>query len=104
MYRMKPDIITIKKMDREDFGTLCICALRYCFGRETYMPSLVRDIIRHRLQDLSDKTLGVMIEDCAFQAKMNLYGDEKIDKPGWINWEMELRAEKRRRECVEETE
>ena len=98
MFRIKPDLITIKKIDREDFGTLCICALRYCQGRQTYMPSLVRDIIRPRLPDLSDKTLGVMIEDCAFQAKMNLYGSETIDKPGWLNWEMELRAEKRRRE------
>lgn len=82
----------------EKFGTLCICAVRYCHSRQSYMPDLVRDIIRPHLKELTDKDLGVMIEDCDFQRHMCLYGDEKIDKPGWLQWEQELLAERERRE------
>ena len=84
-------------IDREKLGVLCICALRYCQGRETYMPDLVRGIVRPYLKAVTDKDLGVMIEDCAFQERMNLYGDERIDKPGWIRWAEELKAEQERR-------
>jgi len=78
----------------EDFGILCICAIRYCQGRQTYMPDMVRAIIRPLLNRISDKALGVMIEDCDFQRQMKLYGDDRIDKPAWLQWEQELLAEK----------
>ena len=87
----------IKNLTQEDFGTLTICAIRYCQGRQTYMPDLVRGIIAPHLPDLSDKDLGVMIDDCDFQATMNLYGNERIDKPAWLRWKDILLAEKRRR-------
>ena len=80
-----------------DFGTLAICAIRYCHGRQSYMPELVRDIVRPYLGRIGDKDLGVMIEDCKHQATFEMYGDEKIDKPGWIEWENQLKAEKERR-------
>ena len=91
----------IKGISQEDFGTLCICAIRYCHGRETYMPSLVQEICRSHLEDISDKDLYVMIEDCKFQKKMDLYGDERIDKPDWLKWHETLLAEKKRREGAE---
>lgn len=86
------------KITPTDLGTLAICAIRYCHGRQTYMPDLVRGIIVPRLPDLSDKDLGVMINDCDYQERFNLYGDERIDKPGWIRWKEILLAEKQRRE------
>ena len=82
----------------EDFGTLAICAIRYCQGRQTYMPSLVQGIIRTHIQQISDKDLSVMINDCEFQERTNMYGDENIDKPGWLTWKETLLAEKERRE------
>lgn len=84
-------------ISQEDFGTLCICAIRYCQGRETYMPSLVQGICKAHLKELSDRDLAVMIDDCRFQRKMNLYGNEHIDKPDWIKWEETLLKEKERR-------
>lgn len=84
-------------ISQEDFGTLCICAIRYCHGRQTYMPSLVRGIVRQHFEEFSDNDLTVMIDDCGFQKRMNLYGDEMIDKPGWIKWEQELQKERERR-------
>jgi hypothetical protein len=82
---------------QEDFGTLAICAIRYCHGRQTYMPSTVQRIISTHLKELSDKDLSVLIDDCDFQERMNLYGDERIDKPGWLKWKELLLAERERR-------
>ena len=87
----------VKIKNHKDFGTLCICAIRYCHGRMTYMPDLVRDIIRPHLNELSDNDLQVMIEDCDYQRRANLYGDPSIDKPDWLQWEQELKQEKERR-------
>lgn len=88
----------INNITQEDFGTLAICAIRYCHGRQTYMPDLVREIVTPHLPEISDKDLQVMINDCDFQEKFKLYGDERIDKPGWVKWKELLLAEKQRRE------
>lgn len=85
------------EFETEHLGTLCICALRYCMGRATYMPDLVRGIVRPLLPKLDDRDIGVLLDDCRFQANMNLWGDERIDKPGWLRWKEELEAEKERR-------
>lgn len=85
-------------IDCEDFGTLCLCALRYCHGRMTYMPLLIQGICKAHLKEFSGKTLGVMIDDCDYQERMHLYGDENIDKPDWLRWQDALLAEKKRRE------
>lgn len=61
------------------------------------MPSLVRDIIRPLLPQLTDRDIRVMLEDCDFQQKFDIYGDEKIDKPGWLQWKQELLTEEARR-------
>lgn len=87
----------VRNISQEDFGTLAICAIRYCQGRQTYMPGLVREIVVPHLPDISDKDLGVMIDDCDFQETMKLYGDERIDKPGWLRWREILLAEEKRR-------
>lgn len=84
-------------IERDDFGTLCICALRYCHGRQTYMPSLVQIIVRKYLEEFTDKDIAVMVDDCEFLRRNNLYGDEKIDKPGWLALEKLVKAERDRR-------
>lgn len=84
-------------ISKDDFGTLAICAIRYCQGRQTYMPDLVRGIVRPKLKELSDNDIQVMLNDCDFQERCSLYGDERIDKPGWIKWKDELLNEKERR-------
>lgn len=81
----------------DNFGILCICALRYCQGRQTYMPDLVRGITRRHFSNIRDSDLQTMIEDCEFQERMKLWGDEKIDKPGWVRWKEELLIEQEKR-------
>ena len=86
------------RVDKEDFGILAVCAIRYCQGRESYMPELVRRILRPYLKDLSDKDLQVMIKDCENQEFMGTYGSPWVDKPGWIEWKKMLLKEKEHRE------
>lgn len=85
------------RMDERDFGLLCVCALRYCQGRETYMPSLVQGIVRGAIKYIEDSDLRIMIEDCKTQRNFDLYGNERIDKPGWLNFEKFLNDEAERR-------
>ena len=95
---MRKKGVTMKiNIDQSDFGALCICAIRYCHGRQTYMPSLIQGIVGSHLDKFSDKDLAIMLDDCGFQERMHLYGDEIIDKPGWIKWRGRLVAEKVRR-------
>ena len=61
------------------------------------MPDLVRSIVTPILRELSDKDISVMLDDCDFQRKFSQYGDEIIDKPGWLYWEETLRNEQQRR-------
>lgn len=72
-------------IEQEDFGTLCICALRYCHGRQTYMPSLVQEIVSEHFQDLDNRSLSVIANDEKFQREMNLWGDS-FDRVCWDNF------------------
>ena len=83
---------------QKDFGLLCICAIRYCHGRQTYMPSMIQGICKKYLRKLSDHDIKIMLEDCDFQRRCQLYGDEHIDKPDWLRWEEALLTEQKRRE------
>lgn len=72
-----------------DFGAVLICAVRYCIGRQTYMPGLVIDFIRP-----FSKTLTVMERDII---EADSLGDEQIDQPRWLYFLNDIRAEKQRR-------
>ena len=84
-------------INQEDFGTLCVCALRYCHGRRTYMPSLVQSIVMAHFDDLSDRDLKVIAEDEQYQSDMNLFGD-MCDKVDWKNFYQILREAQAERE------
>lgn len=85
-----------EEMRKEDFGTLCICALRYCQGRRTYMPSLVISIVSEHLSEFSDKDIAVMWNDCEYQKRYDLYGDD-CDRVEWMKWKARLDKEKEKR-------
>lgn len=80
-------------IDNEDFGTLAVCAVRYCRGRQTYMPRLVRGIVKGHLSDISDKDLHVLINDCDYTLKW----EDAADPRGWAEWKELLLAEQHRR-------
>lgn len=66
----------------DDFGTLCVCALRYCHGRQTYMPYLVQRIVLEHWDKLRELDKGVIREDQAYQRRFDLWGSD-YDKEGW---------------------
>ena len=70
------------EISNENFGTLCICALRYCYGRQTYMPGLIQDIVKAHFKDLSLKDLKVIADDEMFQREMGLWGQD-CDRADW---------------------
>ena len=80
-------------IDNEDFGTIAVCAIRYCKDRHTYMPDLVRRIITPYISDISDKDLQVMINDMHFYS----VGDEDYDRRGWYEWKKFLLNEQAKR-------
>lgn len=84
-------------IDREEFGILAICAIRYCQGRMTYMPLTVQRIVKEHIFQLTDKDLQVMLNDCREQERRDRYGDPTIDKPNWIKWRAALEAEAKSR-------
>ena len=84
------------KLNPEDLATLAICAIRYCHGRQTYMPSLVREIIRPHFTELSDMDLSVMLHDCENMKNFD-YGSPTTYRQNWERWHEELKKEKERR-------
>lgn len=88
----------------EDFGTICLCAMRYALGRETYMPGLVQDYIRGHIGEIYSGTVEIMIRDIDEADKITEHtmpdghilkfdglGDTKIDRPGWERFRAFLR-------------
>lgn len=81
----------INIFNTDDFCLVCICAVRYCLGRRTYMPWSVMSFIKPVLPALDDKTLYVMARDIA--ETDNLGDAETI----WTEFLAEIEKEWKRR-------
>lgn len=88
----------------EDFGLVMTCAIRYCLGRQTYVPGLVIGTIRPYISRISDRTLGCMIRDIERPDIFGGYGDPLIDKPGWLQFLNDLKKERDKRSKTRGTE
>ena len=77
----------------KDFETILLCAIRYAIGRKSYMPSLVIDYITPLLPYLSYWTLGLMAAEIIDHNYKGGLGDEKIDKPYWIDFLQRIEIE-----------
>ena len=82
----------------KDFETILLCAVRYAIGRKTYIPSLVIDYITPLLPYLSENTLRLMANEITEYGKYyGGLGDDKIDRPYWLNFKRKILAEMERR-------
>ena len=79
--RIMGDPVSLSKFDFED---MLIYAERYAFGRMTFAPHTVCEIINTRLHDLSDNTLKVLRDDIAREIERGNLGSPTIDAPEWI--------------------
>lgn len=89
---MKSKKIKVDPSD-DDFETICICAIRYSLGRETYMPTLVQGFIRPLLPYFDIRTLKILEKDISNPHIFGGYGNEEIDKPSWILFLNDIRTE-----------
>ena len=67
----------------QEFGTLTICALRYCFGRASYMPSLVVDATRVNWELLSKSEKATILKDVEQTIQDGRVGMD-CDKQMWL--------------------
>ncbi len=78
-----------------DTGAIALCALRYCQGRRTYMPSLVVDWTKRHWESLSLKDRGVILKDLEeFLNSGRDLGDE-CDRETWNgfhSWILEVNS------------
>lgn len=70
------------EIDQQDLGALCVCALRYCFGRRFYMSHRIQEIVTSHLGELADNTIKTILLDREDQEAMNLWGDD-CDRKDW---------------------
>lgn len=80
--------------DKEESELLLVCAVRYCIGKQTYMPRVVIRRIKPMLPDLTPATLLIMRKDIKTAGD---WGDEEVDKPGWMKFLADIEAELERR-------
>lgn len=59
----------------DDFGAVCNCAVRYCLGRRSYMPSIICRYIIPLLPELTDRTLDCFERDIAERKRTGFFGD-----------------------------
>lgn len=78
----------------KNFETVLLCAVRYAIGRRTYIPSLVIDYITTLLPYLSEDVLKLIANEITeHDTYEGSLGDEKIDKPYWIEFLRKIRLE-----------
>ena len=77
----------------KNFESILVCAVRYAIGRKTYMPSMVIDYITPLLPYLSYWMLGLMAAEIIGHNYEGGLGDEKIDKPSWLEFLRKIRLE-----------
>ena len=96
-----------------ELETMLICAERYACGRESCMPSLVIGYITPLLPRLSLKALGALNKDMQDKdeedkrtkgveivpgMRHGAWGNDQIDKPGWMQFWKAVRDEIARRQ------
>ena len=75
--------------DDTDLGAVLICAVRYCLGRATYMPSLVTSFITPYIPHLENRTLSVMMRDIQEAPSYGMDCDRKM----WMSFLQKLQHE-----------
>lgn len=70
-------------------GVLTINAIRYCFGRMSYMPSLITNATKHNWSLISNEDKTVILKDLAEAFQSGRSMGDKCDRRNWVkfhNW------------------
>ena len=95
---------------KDNYSVVCLCAVRYALGRQTYMPELVQNYIRAHIGEIETEMLSVRVRDIEDADRIMEHtlpsgsvitvdglGDTTIDRPGWLKFKTELKTEIARR-------
>ncbi len=82
------------KISLMDIGTLATYAIKYCMGRDSFVPDKIRSIVYPMLSELPDKSLRMMRKDTMWQRSTDSYGCQKGE---WVKWETAVKEECERR-------
>lgn len=99
---LKPDVMIDPFSD--EFGAVCNCAVRYCLGRRSYMPSLVCGYIAPLLPELTDKTLDCFERDIAERKRTGFDFGDSCDYETWDAFYKAVCKEIERREHGSQTD
>lgn len=91
-----PKLMVDPSVDR--FGAVCNCAVRYCLGRRSYMPSLVCGYLTPLLSELDDNTLACFKRDIDERKKDGFGFGDACDYETWEQFYKAVRKEIERRE------
>lgn len=92
-------------MEIQELGSLTICALRYCFGRMTYMPSLIVDATKTNWDLLSKGNKDVIQRDLREFLTSNRNKGMDCDESTWLDfeeWILEQSSKEQRKEGLKE--
>lgn len=78
---LKHDVMIDPSSD--EFGAVCNCAVRYCLGRRSYMPSLVCGYLTPLLSKLDDNTLFCFKRDIEEHKKDGFDFGDSCDYKTW---------------------
>lgn len=91
---MNKEIDELPYSEREDFGLILICALRYAHTRATYITRTTAEYVLKNLRFVNDKDLFVMIRDLE---GCEHFGHAEIDGRMWCEFRRQLVEERERR-------
>ena len=81
---LKPDVPKgMVDPANDDFGAVCNCAVRYCLGRRSYMPSIVCGYLTPLLSKLNDNTLFCFKRDIEEHKKDGFDFGDSCDYETW---------------------
>ena len=67
-------------------GTILICALRYCVGRQTYMPGLVIDWAKRHWEELKPNDQNPIKKEVEEIFESDRYLGDRCDIETWLNF------------------
>lgn len=81
---MKKEEVGNREIPKE-FGCLTLCALRYCHGRMSYMPSLIVDATKANWSLLSKNDKTIILKDLAYEIENSRLGMD-CDREMWLQF------------------
>ena len=84
-----------KSMENDtDTVAIALCALRYCIGRRTYMPSLVVDWVKRHWAAFSENEKNVILRDLQREVDSGRDLGDSCDIRTWTNFLSWISAQK----------